>query len=35
MKLVLLPPGEFTMGRTEEQLDTILTMIKSDQSVTD
>ena len=30
MKLVLLPPGEFTMGRTEEQLDTILTMIKSD-----
>ncbi|MBI3463152.1 MAG: SUMF1/EgtB/PvdO family nonheme iron enzyme [Planctomycetes bacterium] len=30
MKLVLLPPGEFTMGRTEEQLDTILTMIKND-----
>ena len=29
MKMVLLPPGEFTMGRTEEQLDTILTTIKS------
>lgn len=30
MKLMLLPPGEFNMGRTEEQLETLLTMIKSD-----
>lgn len=30
MKLMLLPPGEFTMGRTEEQLDQLLTRIKSD-----
>lgn len=30
MKMMLLPPGEFTMGRTEEQLDTLLTMVKSD-----
>jgi formylglycine-generating enzyme required for sulfatase activity len=29
MKLVLLPPGEFTMGRTEEQLDTLLSMVKN------
>lgn len=30
MKLMLLPPGEFTMGRTEEQFDQLLTLIKSD-----
>ncbi len=30
MKMMLLPPGEFTMGRTEEQLDKLLTLIKSD-----
>ncbi len=30
MKMMLLPPGEFTMGRTEEQLGTLLTMIKND-----
>ena len=27
MKMVLLPPGEFTMGRTEEELNQILTII--------
>ena len=30
MKLMLLPPGEFTMGRTDEQFDKLLTMIKND-----
>jgi formylglycine-generating enzyme required for sulfatase activity len=30
MKMVLLPPGKFTMGRTEEQLEALLTIIKSD-----
>ncbi len=29
MKLVLLPPGEFTMGRTEEQLDQLLATVKN------
>ena len=28
MKMVLLPPGEFTMGRTEKQLETILAIVK-------
>lgn len=30
MRLVLIPPGEFTMGRTTEQLDAILKIIKGD-----
>ncbi|MDA1049467.1 MAG: SUMF1/EgtB/PvdO family nonheme iron enzyme [Planctomycetota bacterium] len=30
MKLALLPPGEFTMGRTEEQLDELLKVIDAD-----
>ena len=30
MTLKLLPPGEFTMGRTEEQFDELLTVIDSD-----
>lgn len=30
MKLSLLPPGEFTMGRTEEQLDELLDTVKND-----
>ncbi len=30
MKMMLLPPGEFTMGRTEVQLDKLLAMIKDD-----
>jgi formylglycine-generating enzyme required for sulfatase activity len=30
MKMVLLPPGEFTMGRTEEELDKILAIIEGD-----
>ena len=30
MKLVLLPPGEFTMGRNEEQFDEILGVFKND-----
>jgi len=30
MKLVLLPPGEFTMGRTEEQFDELLHLCKTD-----
>ncbi len=30
MKLALLPPGEFTMGRTEEQLDELVAMVKND-----
>lgn len=29
MKLSLLPPGEFTMGRTEEQLDELVATVKS------
>jgi formylglycine-generating enzyme required for sulfatase activity len=29
MNLALLPPGEFTMGRTEEQLDQLLAMAKN------
>jgi len=30
MKLRLLPPGEFTMGRTEEEFDRLLGVIKND-----
>jgi formylglycine-generating enzyme required for sulfatase activity len=30
MKLILLPPGEFTMGRTEEQFDELLKAVKAD-----
>ncbi|MFT5467052.1 MAG: sulfatase activating formylglycine-generating enzyme [Verrucomicrobiales bacterium] len=30
MKLALLPPGEFTMGRTEEQFDEILALTETD-----
>ena len=27
MKMVLLPPGEYTMGRTEEQFDKVLEIV--------
>jgi len=30
MKMVLLPPGEFTMGRTEEEFDQLLAVIDAD-----
>ena len=30
MKMVLLPPGEFTMGRTEEQFDELLKFVEND-----
>ena len=30
MKMVLLPPGEFTMGRTEEQFDKLLEAVDAD-----
>ena len=30
MKLALLPPGEFTMGRTEEEFDQLLAVIDAD-----
>jgi len=30
MKMVLLPPGEYTMGRTEEQFDKVLEIAKQD-----
>ncbi len=30
MKMVLLPPGEFTMGRTEKQLDELLSVVRKD-----
>ncbi len=30
MKMVLLPPGEFTMGRTEEQFDELLRVFEND-----
>jgi len=30
MKMVLLPPGEYTMGRTEEQFDKVLEIAKKD-----
>jgi formylglycine-generating enzyme required for sulfatase activity len=30
MNMVLLPPGEFTMGRTEEQFDKLLDVVKND-----
>ena len=30
MKMVFIPPGEFTMGRTEEQFDRLLNIIEND-----
>lgn len=30
MKMVLIPPGEFIMGLTEEQMETILTLFRND-----
>ena len=32
MKLVLLPPGEFTMGRTEEQFDKLLEVVNTGEA---
>ncbi len=33
MRMVLIPPGEFTMGRTEEQFDKILAHFKNDEKL--
>jgi len=33
MKMVLIPPGEFTMGRTEEQFDKTLALFKNDEKL--
>ena len=35
MKMVLLPPGEFTMGRTEDQFDKLLGVVKNDPQMKD
>ncbi|MGB2819964.1 MAG: SUMF1/EgtB/PvdO family nonheme iron enzyme [Phycisphaerae bacterium] len=33
MGMVLIPPGEFTMGRTEEQFDKTLTLFRNDEKL--